>query len=60
VDGELYLFMLQKNYGTKSYGITLAKEQKEFALERAKDHKVQDRVAIDVLDYRLLPKNKKI
>jgi len=48
-----------KEYGAKSYGITLAKEQRDFALERAKERKVQDRVNVDVLDYRLLPRNKK-
>jgi cyclopropane fatty-acyl-phospholipid synthase-like methyltransferase len=49
-----------KNYGTKSYGITLAKEQAEFGMARARDQKVSDRVKMDVLDYRLLPKDKKI
>jgi len=47
------------NYGTKSTGVTLAKEQKEFGMQRAKDNKVQDRVTINVMDYRQIPRDKK-
>jgi cyclopropane fatty-acyl-phospholipid synthase-like methyltransferase len=44
-----------KNYGTHSTGITLAKEQAEFANERAREQGVSDRVHIIVDDYRNLP-----
>jgi sphingolipid C9-methyltransferase len=44
-----------KKYGTHSTGITLAKEQAEFANERARSWGVADRVKILVDDYRNLP-----
>jgi len=48
------------NYGTKSYGITLAKEQVEWHQEQCKKLKVDPTLAtIEVKDYRLLPSDKK-
>ena len=47
-----------KNYGTTSTGITLAKEQAEWAHERAKNNGVAERVNVIVDDYRNLPARK--
>jgi cyclopropane fatty-acyl-phospholipid synthase-like methyltransferase len=47
-----------KNYGTQSTGITLAKEQAEWANKRAADNGVADKVKVIVDDYRNLPVTK--
>jgi len=47
-----------KNYGTQSTGITLAKEQAEWANKRAADNGVADKVKVIVDDYRNLPVEK--
>ncbi len=44
-----------KNFGTTSTGITLAKEQAEWAHKRAADNGVSDKVKVIVDDYRNLP-----
>jgi len=47
-----------KNYGTEGTGITLAKEQADFALERAAKNGVADKINLFVDDYRNLPAQK--
>jgi sphingolipid C9-methyltransferase len=47
-----------KNYGSSGTGITLAKEQAEWALETARKQGVADRVRVIVDDYRKLPDEK--
>ncbi len=47
-----------KHHGTHSTGVTLAKEQAEWARKRAEDNGVSDRVRIIVDDYRNLPAEK--
>src|SRR5690606_23611826 len=47
-----------KNHGSFSTGITLAREQADYALERAKRDGVADRVKVIVDDYRNLPAKK--
>jgi sphingolipid C9-methyltransferase len=45
-----------KNYGAKATGVTLAREQTEFGLNRAKEYGVEDKVNILCKDYRDIPK----
>jgi cyclopropane fatty-acyl-phospholipid synthase-like methyltransferase len=47
-----------RHYGTRSTGITLAKEQAEWARERARQAGVADNVNVIVDDYRKLPGEK--
>ena len=47
-----------KHHGSQSTGITLAQEQADWALERAKNNGVEDRVKVIVDDYRNLPADK--
>jgi cyclopropane fatty-acyl-phospholipid synthase-like methyltransferase len=44
-----------KNHGTHSTGITLAKEQAHWAVDRARESGVADRVRVLVDDYRNIP-----
>jgi cyclopropane-fatty-acyl-phospholipid synthase len=44
-----------KHYGVRAHGITLSAQQYALALERVKDAGLEDRVAIELLDYRDLP-----
>jgi cyclopropane fatty-acyl-phospholipid synthase-like methyltransferase len=44
-----------EHYGTHSTGVTLAKEQAEWAVERARKAGVKDRVRVLVGDYRDIP-----
>eukprot|EP00457_Paulinella_chromatophora_P007977 gb/GEZN01008003.1/.p1 GENE.gb/GEZN01008003.1/~~gb/GEZN01008003.1/.p1 ORF type:complete len:461 (+),score=46.54 gb/GEZN01008003.1/:50-1432(+) len=44
-----------KNYGTISTGVTLAKEQAAFGMDRAKEYKVESKVKILTMDYREIP-----
>lgn len=44
-----------REHNTRSTGITLAQEQADWALERAKNNGVEDRVKVIVDDYRNLP-----
>lgn len=48
-----------EHYGADVTGVTLAKEQAAFGKQRAKDHKVSDRVNILTMDYREIPKDLK-
>ncbi|GBG25283.1 Sphingolipid C9-methyltransferase [Hondaea fermentalgiana] len=45
-----------KNYGTKSTGVTLAREQCKWGMAQAKDWGVEDRVQMLCMDYRDIPK----
>jgi len=44
-----------KNYGTKSTGVTLAREQCDWGMKQAKDMGVEDRVKMLCMDYRSIP-----
>lgn len=46
------LIYAAKNYGVKGYGVTLSKEQVEYANERAKKEKVDHLVKFELKDYR--------
>jgi len=50
-----------KNFGSNSYGITIAKEQIEWGKKQIArlDSDVQKRAKVELLDYRELPSNKK-
>jgi sphingolipid C9-methyltransferase len=41
-----------RDFGVKSYGVTLAKEQVEFGTDRIKKYGVADRARVEVCDYR--------
>jgi cyclopropane fatty-acyl-phospholipid synthase-like methyltransferase len=47
-----------QHYGTRSTGITLAKEQAEWAIERARKAGVSEQVSVIVDDYRKLPRER--
>lgn len=41
-----------KNHGVKAHGITLSREQHAYALQRIRDEGLQDRVTVELRDYR--------
>ena len=41
-----------KEFGAKSYGVTLAQEQVDFGTDRIKEYGVSDRAKVEVCDYR--------
>lgn len=45
-----------KYFGTTSTGVTLAKEQRKWGLDQAKDYGVEGRVNVLCMDYRDIPK----
>jgi cyclopropane-fatty-acyl-phospholipid synthase len=46
-----------RHYGVKVHGITLSKEQQQFAQERVRAAGLEDQVRIELLDYRDLPEH---
>jgi len=48
-----------RHYGVTVHGITLSEEQQRFALERVRKEGLQEKVKIELLDYRDLPEQAK-
>ncbi len=46
-----------RHYGVQVHGITLSREQQQFALERVRAEGLEDQVRIELLDYRDLPED---
>ncbi len=55
--GALVIWAAQ-NYGVYSHGITLSQQQHDYAQQRIRDLGLQDRVTVELRDYRDLPEDK--
>lgn len=47
-----YVARAAKEFGAKTYGVTLAQEQVNFGMDRIRNYGVEDRAKVEVCDYR--------